>query len=37
MLGLAWAIFHVIVIPLQAFIFMKLTIIYMSMASEKAH
>ncbi len=37
MLGLAWAIFHVIVIPLQAFIFMKLTIIYMSMATEKAH
>ena len=37
LLGLAWAIFHVIVIPLQAFIFMKLTIIYMSMATEKAH
>ncbi|MEO6078917.1 MAG: F0F1 ATP synthase subunit A [Steroidobacteraceae bacterium] len=37
MLGTIWAAFHVIVIPLQAFIFMKLTIIYMSMASEKAH
>lgn len=36
-LGTIWAAFHVIVIPLQAFIFMKLTIIYMSMASEKAH
>jgi F-type H+-transporting ATPase subunit a len=36
-LGFAWAAFHVIVIPLQAFIFMKLTIIYMSMATEKAH
>jgi F-type H+-transporting ATPase subunit a len=36
-LGFIWAAFHVIVIPLQAFIFMKLTIIYMSMASEKAH
>jgi F-type H+-transporting ATPase subunit a len=34
-LGLAWAAFHVIVIPLQAFIFMKLTIIYFSMANEK--
>jgi F-type H+-transporting ATPase subunit a len=37
LLGFVWAAFHVIVIPLQAFIFMKLTIIYMSMASEKAH
>ena len=36
-LGTIWAAFHIIAIPLQAFIFMKLTIIYMSMASEKAH
>jgi F-type H+-transporting ATPase subunit a len=36
-LGWAWAAFHILVIPLQAFIFMKLTIIYLSMASEKAH
>jgi F-type H+-transporting ATPase subunit a len=33
-LGLAWAIFHILVIVLQAFIFMVLTIVYLSMASE---
>jgi len=37
LLGLAWAIFHILVITLQAFIFMVLTIIYLSMASEKPH
>jgi F-type H+-transporting ATPase subunit a len=34
-LGLVWALFHILVITLQAFIFMVLTIIYLSMASEK--
>jgi F-type H+-transporting ATPase subunit a len=34
-LGLAWALFHILVITLQAFIFMVLTIIYLSMASQK--
>jgi F-type H+-transporting ATPase subunit a len=29
-----WAAFHLIVILLQAFIFMMLTIVYLSMASE---
>lgn len=29
-----WAVFHLLVIPLQAFIFMILTIVYLSMASE---
>ncbi len=29
-----WAVFHIIVILLQAFIFMMLTIVYLSMASE---
>ena len=29
-----WAVFHLIVITLQAFIFMMLTIVYLSMASE---
>lgn len=29
-----WAAFHLLVIPLQAFIFMMLTIVYLSMASE---
>lgn len=30
-----WAIFHLLVIPLQSFIFMILTIVYLSMASEQ--
>ena len=30
-----WAAFHLLVIPLQAFIFMMLTIVYLSMAHEK--
>lgn len=34
-LGLAWAIFHIMIITLQAFIFMMLTIVYMSMAHEE--
>lgn len=29
-----WAVFHLLVIPLQSFIFMILTIVYLSMASE---
>lgn len=33
-LHFAWAAFHLLVIPLQAFIFMMLTIVYLSMASE---
>jgi F-type H+-transporting ATPase subunit a len=33
-LGGPWAIFHILVIPLQAFIFMMLTIVYLSMAQE---
>ena len=33
-LGLAWSIFHILVIVLQAFIFMVLTIVYLSMANE---
>jgi F-type H+-transporting ATPase subunit a len=32
--GLAWAIFHILIIVLQAFIFMVLTIVYLAMASE---
>lgn len=34
MLGAPWAIFHILIITLQAFIFMILTIIYLSMAHE---
>jgi F-type H+-transporting ATPase subunit a len=33
-LGLGWAIFHLLIITLQAFIFMMLTIVYLSMAHE---
>lgn len=29
-----WAVFHILVLPLQAFIFMMLTIVYLSLASE---
>ncbi len=32
-LGLPWAVFHILVITLQAFIFMVLTIVYLSLAS----
>lgn len=34
LLQLGWAIFHILVITLQAFIFMVLTIVYISMAHE---
>jgi F-type H+-transporting ATPase subunit a len=34
LLGLVWAIFHLLVITLQAFIFMVLTVVYLSMAHE---
>ena len=34
-LSLPWAIFHILVITLQAFIFMMLSIVYLSMAHEK--
>jgi F-type H+-transporting ATPase subunit a len=32
--GAAWAIFHILIITLQAFIFMVLTIVYVTMATE---
>lgn len=35
-LHLAWAIFHILVITLQAFIFMMLTIVYLSIGYNKA-
>lgn len=34
-IGGVWAIFHILIITLQAFIFMMLTIVYLSMAQEK--
>ncbi len=33
--GGAWAAFHILVVPLQAFIFMTLTIVYVSLAYEE--
>ncbi len=33
-LGLIWAIFHVLIVALQAYIFMMLTVVYISMAHE---
>jgi F-type H+-transporting ATPase subunit a len=33
-LGLAWSIFHLLIIVLQAFIFMTLTVVYLALASE---
>jgi F-type H+-transporting ATPase subunit a len=32
--GAIWAIFHILIITLQAFLFMMLTIIYLSMAHD---
>lgn len=37
LLGSLWAVFHFLIGALQAFIFMILTVIYLSLASEKAH
>ena len=34
-LHFAWAVFHVLIVTLQAFIFMMLTIVYLSLASEE--
>ena len=32
--GLAWAIFHILIVALQAYIFMMLTVVYLAMAHE---
>ena len=36
-LQLAWAIFHILIVTLQAFIFMTLTIVYLDMAHQEHH
>ena len=36
-LGLGWGIFHLLIITLQAFIFMMLTIVYLALAHEHDH
>ncbi len=33
-LGVLWAIFHILIVVLQAYIFMMLTIVYLTMAHE---
>src|SRR3989344_5164089 len=33
-LGVGWSIFHILIVALQAFIFMMLTVVYLSMAHE---
>jgi F-type H+-transporting ATPase subunit a len=33
--GFIWTAFHILVITLQAFIFMMLTVVYLSMAATK--
>jgi F-type H+-transporting ATPase subunit a len=35
LLGLGWAIFHILIVLLQAYIFMMLTVVYISMAHEQ--
>ncbi|WP_428086675.1 F0F1 ATP synthase subunit A [Candidatus Thioglobus sp.] len=37
LLQIGWALFHILIITLQAFIFMTLTIVYMDMAHTKEH
>ncbi len=37
LLQLVWALFHILIITLQAFIFMTLTIVYLDMASQTEH
>ena len=34
LMGAGWAIFHILIITLQAFIFMVLTVVYSAMATE---
>jgi F-type H+-transporting ATPase subunit a len=33
-MGAAWAIFHILIITLQAYIFMVLTVVYSAMSTE---
>ena len=34
LLGVGWAIFHILIVVLQAYIFMMLTVVYIAMAHE---
>jgi F-type H+-transporting ATPase subunit a len=35
LLSIGWGIFHILIVTLQAFIFMMLTIVYLSLASQE--
>ncbi len=37
LLQIGWAIYHILIVTLQAFIFMTLTIVYLDMASQEHH
>jgi F-type H+-transporting ATPase subunit a len=37
LLSLGWSIFHILIVTLQAFIFMTLTVVYMDMAHQEHH
>jgi F-type H+-transporting ATPase subunit a len=37
LLQFVWAVFHILIITLQAFIFMVLTIVYLDMAHQTHH
>jgi F-type H+-transporting ATPase subunit a len=37
LLSLGWAIFHILIVTLQAFIFMVLTVVYLDMAHQEHH
>ena len=37
LLSLGWAIFHILIVTLQAFIFMTLTVVYLDMAHQEHH
>jgi F-type H+-transporting ATPase subunit a len=37
LLSLGWGIFHILIVTLQAFIFMTLTVVYMDMAHQEHH
>ena len=37
LLSLGWGIFHILIVTLQAFIFMTLTVVYLDMAHQEHH
>jgi F-type H+-transporting ATPase subunit a len=37
LMQLVWAIFHILIVTLQAFVFMVLTVVYLGMAHEQDH